>query len=51
MIVYSKRDIPGPCSYDNPAIGMPGGVRLPAVSVVYALPACNSRTPCYASSL
>ena len=27
MIVYSKRDIPGPCSYDNPAIGKPGGVR------------------------
>ena len=46
MIVYSKRDIPGPCSYDNPAISKPGGARQPPVCGVYALSACDSRTPC-----
>jgi hypothetical protein len=46
MIVYSKRDIPGPCSYDNPAISKPGGARQPPVCGVYALSVCDSRTPC-----
>ena len=47
MIVYSKRDIPGPCSYDNPAIDKPGGAHLPAVRAAYTPPACDSRTPCF----